>query len=140
MTECSLITTVGVDYAGPLVIKHYTYTSSKGFRMYHSCSWKAWVALFTCAVSQVVYFEIDIDLTPSSFLRCLRDLSPNEDSFTNHLRQQFHFQVRLERVAEDCRLIIHELSSTYLRSVSNEFLMWSMPPAWWGDSLSAWCN
>ena len=32
--KCSPFTTVGVDYAGPLVIKHYTYTSSKGHRMH----------------------------------------------------------------------------------------------------------
>ena len=110
---------------------------SKGTQnAFTSCSGKAWVYLFTCTVSWAVHFEIVIDLTLSSFLRCYS--SPDEDC----LHVSSWTTVRLSnQPRESCRglWIIHELSSIYQRSVFNGFLMWGMPPGR-GDSLSAWCN
>ena len=71
--ESNPFTTIGVDYAGPLVIKHYAHTSSQGTQnTYTTYNGKAWVCLFTCSVSRAVHFEIVTDLTPLSFLRCLK--------------------------------------------------------------------
>ena len=68
---------VGVDYAGPLTIKHYAHSSypkalTLGKPNAHiSYGGKVWVCVFTC-VSRAVHFEIVTDLTPLSFIRCFK--------------------------------------------------------------------
>ncbi|XP_065180252.1 uncharacterized protein LOC135810689 [Sycon ciliatum] len=51
---------VGVDFAGPL------YVNEGGSKV------KAYVALFTCAVSRAVHLELVSDLTTEAFMRCFR--------------------------------------------------------------------
>ena len=71
---------VGVDYAGPMTIKHYTHTShninshtkSGARNAYTSCEGKAWVCLFTCCASRAVHLDVVIDLTSRSFIRCFK--------------------------------------------------------------------
>ena len=66
---------VGVDYAGPLTVKHYAHSSypkalTSGKPNAHiSYGGKVWVCVFTCCVSRAVHFEIVTDLTPLSFIR-----------------------------------------------------------------------
>ena len=129
--ECSPFTTVGVDYAGPLVIKHYTYTSSKGTQnAFTSCSGKAWVCLFTCTVSRAVHFEIVIDLTPSSFLRCFkrfvsrrglpsRIISDNGSTFKSASRE-------LQRIVN------HPRVKQYLSEISVQWIFNVERAPWWG--------
>ena len=68
---------VGVDYAGPLTVKHYAHSSypkalTSGKPNAHiSYSGKVCVCVFTC-VSRAVHFEIVTDLTPLSFIRCFK--------------------------------------------------------------------
>ena len=63
---------VGVDYAGPLTVKHYAHSSypkalTSGIPNAHiSYSGKLCVCVFTC-VSRAVHFEIVADLTPLKF-------------------------------------------------------------------------
>ena len=137
--ECSPFTTVGVDYAGPLVIKHYTYTSSKGTQnAFTSCSGKALVCLYTCTVSRAVHFEIVIDLTPSSFLRCFkifisrrglpsRIISDNGLTFKSASR-------KLQRIVN------HPRVKQFLSEISVQWIINVECDPWWGDSLSTWCN
>ena len=72
---------IGVDYAGPVTIRHYAYTSHhsnshtkrKGVQNAHtSHEGKAWVCLFTCCTSRAVHLDVVIDLTARSFLRCFK--------------------------------------------------------------------
>ena len=69
---------VGVDYAGPLTVKHYAHSSypktlTSGKPNAHiSYGGKVWVCVFTCCVSRAVHFEIVTDLTPLSFIRCFK--------------------------------------------------------------------
>ena len=63
--ECTPFTSIGVDYAGPLVLRHHahspyhiTHTLSQGKQNTHTTySGKAWVCLFTCCTSLAVHFE-----------------------------------------------------------------------------------
>ena len=74
-------TSVGVDYAGPLMIKSHvictqttfsTHTSYKGKQNAITlCNGKAWVCLFTCCVTRAVHLEVVTDLSSQSFLKCL---------------------------------------------------------------------
>ena len=71
--ECLPFSSIGVDYAGPLTIRQNTHTSNNGVQNALSpCSGKAWVCLFTCCASRAVHFEIVTDLSPQSFIRCLK--------------------------------------------------------------------
>ena len=78
--ECTPFTSIGVDYAGPLVIRHHahslyhiTHTLSQGKQNTHTTySGKAWVCLFTCCTSRAVHFELVTDLSPLSFIRCFK--------------------------------------------------------------------
>ena len=73
---------VGVDYAGPLMIKHHAvcthttcpaHTSYRGKQnTYTLCNGKAWVCLFTCCVTRAVHLEVVTDLSSQSFLKCLK--------------------------------------------------------------------
>ena len=65
---------VGVDYAGPLVVKHNTYTSCQNGRWntYTSCNEKVWVCLFTCCVTRAVHIDVVNDLSSLSFIRCFK--------------------------------------------------------------------
>ena len=58
---------VGVDYAGPLVVKHNIYTSCQNGRRntYTSCNEKVWVCLFT-------HIDVVNDLSSLSFIRCFK--------------------------------------------------------------------
>ena len=51
---------VGVDFAGPLLIK-----SDQGMI-------KSYIALFTCAVTRAVHLELVSDMGAQSFLNCFR--------------------------------------------------------------------
>ena len=75
-------TSIGIDYAGPVTIKHYTHTSHHtthtrtkqlGLRnAYTSYEGKAWVSLFTCCTSRAVHLDVVMDLTAKSFIRCFK--------------------------------------------------------------------
>ena len=75
-------TSIGVDYAGPVTIKHYTHTSyhtthtrtkQRGLRnAYTSYEGKAWMCLFTCCTSHAVHLDVVMDLTAKSFIRCFK--------------------------------------------------------------------
>ena len=61
-TECSYpFENVGIDYAGPLIVKANITVRSK-------TSVKAYIALFTCAVTRAVHLELVLDLTSDSFI------------------------------------------------------------------------
>ena len=78
--ESSPFTAIGVDYAGPLVIKHHahtpyhiTHTQNQRVQNAHTThSGKAWVCLFTCCTSRAVHSELVTDLSPLSFIRCFK--------------------------------------------------------------------
>ena len=55
---------VGVDFAGPLYVRNI-YTSDTEM---HECH----IALFTCASTRAIHFELTPDLCASSFLRVLK--------------------------------------------------------------------
>ena len=74
-------TSIGIDYAGPVTIKHYThfiphysYTNkTNGLQnAYTSYEGKAWVCLFTCCTSRAVHLDVVMDLTAKSFNRCFK--------------------------------------------------------------------
>ena len=71
-------TAIGVDFAGPLMIRQNPYISHTHNNVTEStntlspCRGKAWVCLFTCCVSRAVHFEIVVDLPV--FLGVLSDL------------------------------------------------------------------
>ena len=81
---------VGLDYAGPLTVKHYAHSSypkalTLGKPNAHiSCDEKVWVCVFTC-VSRAVHFEIVTDLTPLSFIRCFKRFVSKRITSSNHL-------------------------------------------------------
>lgn len=53
----------GVDFAGPIYVKQ---------TVRDNCTQKVWIALFTCCVVRAIHLEIVNDLTPQSFIRCLK--------------------------------------------------------------------
>ena len=55
-------TNVGVDFAGPLLVRQI-YTRSSVY--------KCWVAVFTCASTRAVHFELVPDLQATTFIRCM---------------------------------------------------------------------
>ena len=71
---------VGVDYAGPLMIRHHAvctqtslaHTSHGKQNTFTLCNGKAWVCLFTCCVTRAVHLDVITDLSSQSFLRCLK--------------------------------------------------------------------
>ena len=65
---------VGVDYACPLVVKHNTYMSCQNGRRNTctSCNGKVWVCLFTCCVTCAVHIDVVNDLSSLSFIRCFK--------------------------------------------------------------------
>ena len=54
-------TTVGTDYAGPLLVKSEGNSKSK-----------VWICLFSCNTSRGIHLEVIPDLTSGAFLRCLQ--------------------------------------------------------------------
>ena len=62
---------VGVDFAGPLMIKEHVPTL-RGQHAYTSCKGKAWVCLFTCGVTRAVHLDIVTDMSSLTFLRCFK--------------------------------------------------------------------
>ena len=52
----------GLDYLGPLYIKHGNYADSR----------KVWVCLFTCVAVRAIHLEIVADLSAEEFLLALR--------------------------------------------------------------------
>ena len=52
----------GLDYFGPLYIKHINYADSR----------KVWVCLFTCVAVRAIHLEIVADLSAEEFLLALR--------------------------------------------------------------------
>ena len=62
---------VGVDYAGPLMIKQDPYKKEKQ-NTYVTCNGKAWVCLFTCCVTRAVHIELVTNLSSQSFLGCFK--------------------------------------------------------------------
>ena len=62
---------VGVDFAGPLMIKEHVPTL-RGQHAYTSCKGKAWVCLFTCGVTRAVHLDIVTDMSSFTFLRCFK--------------------------------------------------------------------
>ena len=65
---------VGVDYAGPLMIKQNTHTSYKVGRhnTHTACNEKAWLCMFTCCVTRAVHIDVVTDLSSYSFLQCFK--------------------------------------------------------------------
>ena len=65
---------VGVDYAGPLIVKRNAYTANKNGRQnaLTSCTEKEWLCLFTCGITCAIHIDIVTDLSPQSFIRCLK--------------------------------------------------------------------
>ena len=71
---------VGVDYAGPLMIRYHAvrtqtslaHTSHGKQNTFTLCNGKAWVCLFTCCVTRAVHLDVVTDLSSQSFLRCLK--------------------------------------------------------------------
>ena len=57
----------GLDYFGPLYVKHYPNASSL-----EKTGKKVWVCLFTCLVVRAVRLEIVEDMSVDKFLLCLR--------------------------------------------------------------------
>ena len=56
-------TFVGVDFAGPLYVKHSTPCKAED---------KIYICLFTCCVVRAVHLEVVVNLSVSSFIRCLK--------------------------------------------------------------------
>ena len=56
----------GVDFAGPLYIKHENELSTD------STTSKVWIALFTCCITRAVHLELVHDQSVPSFIRCLK--------------------------------------------------------------------
>ena len=54
---------VGIDFAGPLFV-----TQDQG----GNCSSKVYIALFSCCVTRAIHLELVRNLSPETFLRCLR--------------------------------------------------------------------
>ena len=86
--ESNPFTAIGVDYicwsfgnqtSCTHPIPHHTYTNQGVQNTHTTHSGKAWVYLFTCCTSHAVHFELVTDLSPLSFIRCLRDLFPDEE-------------------------------------------------------------
>ena len=65
---------VGVDYAGPLMIKQNTHTSYKVGRhnTHTACNEKAWLCMFICCVTRAVHIDVVTDLSSYSFLQCFK--------------------------------------------------------------------
>ena len=58
-------THVGIDFAGPLIVKGESHVQNKG-------EIKCYVCLFTCASTRAVHLELVEDLTVESFIRAFR--------------------------------------------------------------------
>ena len=61
LQETLAFTTVGIDYAGPLLVKSEGNSKSK-----------VWICLFSCNTSRGIHLEVVPDLTSGAFLRCLQ--------------------------------------------------------------------
>ena len=60
--EVPPFTHTGIDFAGPLYIRHDLTGGEK----------KVWVCLFTCCVVRAIHLEVVTDLTTPAFLRCFK--------------------------------------------------------------------
>ena len=78
--ECTPFTSIGVDYAGPLVLRHHahspyhiTHTLSQGNRIHTLLTvGRHGYTCCTCCSSRAVHFELVTDLSPLSFIRCFK--------------------------------------------------------------------
>ena len=57
---------MGVDYLGPLLVKH-VFAESEDENLY-----KVQISLFTCAVTRAVHLVLVSDLSAASFIQCLK--------------------------------------------------------------------
>ena len=61
--------TTGVDYFGPLFIKHVNPAAPDETTM------KVWICLFTCAVTRAIHLEVVLDNSSDQFFLCLQRFS-----------------------------------------------------------------
>ena len=59
----------GVDYFGPLYVKHFVQIPGKDTEV---VSKKVWVCLFTCLTMRAIHLELVKDMTAEEFILCLR--------------------------------------------------------------------
>lgn len=119
VTEASPFETMGVDFAGPLLVKPNNQ--------------KSYIALFTCAVTRAVHLELVSDLTTESFLLAFRRFvarrgicrviySDNDKTF--------------KRAADELQALWNKLNTDQLREFFSERrIQWKFiveRVAWWG--------
>ena len=144
--ESNPFTAIGVDYAGPLVIKHHahtpyhiTHTQNQRVQNAHTThSGKAWVCLFTCCTSRAVHSELVTDLSPLSFIRCFKRFISRQ-GIPSHIISDngstFKAAAKELKKILDHPQVKHFMSDVH---VKRSFNVERAP--WWGGSLSEWCS
>ncbi|XP_055522448.1 uncharacterized protein LOC129716636 [Wyeomyia smithii] len=107
VTPSPIFSIVGVDYAGPIIVKQGTYRPK---------TIKAYIAVFVCLSTKAIHLELVSDLTTEAFIATsveeefqLKSIPTNATNFhgakheLHHLYELFRQETEIDRIVQFCQ-------------------------------------
>lgn len=112
--------TVGVDYAGPFLVRD---RQGRGFK-----TTKAYIALFICFVTRAIHLELVSDLTTEAFLASFRRFCARRGKPAKVFSDNGSNFIGANHELNNLGIFLKESSSTLVESIENTGISWSFIP------------